>query len=59
MCWSYAQDTTEATAGFFVAFTRAKKQGIFTYSPSRRTRRNIAPLYALLASAGVQALLVA
>lgn len=57
--WSYAQDTAEATAGFFVAFTRAKQRVIFTYSPSRGTRMSIAPLYALLASAGVQTLSVA
>lgn len=57
--WSYAQDTAEATAGFFVAFTRAKQRVIFTYSPSRGTRRSIAPLYALLAAAGVQTLSVA
>ncbi len=57
--WSYAQDTAEATAGFFVAFTRAKQRVIFTYSPSRGGRRSIAPLYALLASAGVHTLSVA
>lgn len=57
--WSYAQDTAEATAGFFVAFTRAKQRVIFTYSPCRGTRRSIAPLYALLASAGVQTLSIA
>lgn len=57
--WSYAQDTAEATAGFFVAFTRAKQRVIFTYSPSRGTRKSIAPLYALLAAAGVQTVSVA
>ena len=57
--WSYPQDIAEATAGFFVAFTRAKQRVIFTYSPSRGSRRSIAPLYALLASAGVQTLAVA
>ncbi len=57
--WSYGRDTAEATAGFFVAFTRAKQRVIFTYSPSRGTRRSVAPLYALLASAGVQSLSIA
>lgn len=54
--WSYEHDTDEATAGFFVAFTRAKQRVIFTYSPARGTRVSIAPLYTLLASAGVQTL---
>ena len=52
--WSYAQDTADATAGFFVAFTRAKQRVIFTYTPERGARTNIAPLYGLLAAAGVQ-----
>lgn len=54
---SYAQNTAEATAGFFVAFTR-QAAGVFTYSPERG-RRGIAPLYPLLASAGVQTFSVA
>ncbi|MDN4053150.1 ATP-dependent helicase [Massilia sp. YIM B02763] len=52
--WSYPQDTAEATAGFFVAFTRAKQRVIFTYTPQRGARSTIAPLYALLKAAGVQ-----
>lgn len=57
--WSYAQDPADATAGFFVAFTRAKQRVIFTYTPQRGARNNIAPLYALLATAGVQTIKVA
>lgn len=52
--WNYPQDTAEATAGFFVAFTRAKQRVIFTYTPQRGARNTIAPLYALLKAAGVQ-----
>lgn len=51
--WSYARDTTESTAGFFVAFTRAKQRVIFTYCPTRGNRDAIQPLYALLQQAGV------
>jgi superfamily I DNA/RNA helicase len=57
--WSYEQDIAEATAGFFVAFTRAKQRVIFTYTPERGARTNIAPLYGLLTAAGVQTTLVA
>ena len=47
--WSFANDTVEATAGFFVAFTRAKQRVIFTYcSKSRGDRKNISALYQLL-----------
>jgi superfamily I DNA/RNA helicase len=52
--WSYKKDTTESTAGFFVAFTRAKQRVLFTYCPTRGDRRSIQPLYALLERAGVQ-----
>jgi len=51
---SYAQNTAEATAGFHAR----QAAGIFTYLPERG-RRSIAPLYPLLASAGVQTLSVA
>ena len=54
--WSYAKDTFDATAGFFVAFTRAKQRVVFTYTAERGSRTSIAPLYELLASAGVQTL---
>jgi ATP-dependent exoDNAse (exonuclease V) beta subunit len=52
--WSYERDRAEATAGFFVAFTRAKQRVLFTYCPSRGQRRQIAPLYELLQRAGVK-----
>jgi superfamily I DNA/RNA helicase len=51
--WSFSQDAIEATAGFFVAFTRAKQRVLFTYCPARGTRQNIATLYDLLQLAGV------
>lgn len=52
--WSFSQDEIEATAGFFVAFTRAKQRVIFTYCASRGTRKKIATLYELLTKAGVK-----
>jgi superfamily I DNA/RNA helicase len=57
--WSYSNDEAEATAGFFVAFTRAKQRAIFTYCPSRGNRDGIQPLYDLLAEAGVSTIQVA
>lgn len=56
--WSYTQDPAEATACFFVAFTRAKQRVIFTYTPQRGSRLKIAPLYQLLAAAGVPTVFV-
>ncbi|MCR3982040.1 MULTISPECIES: UvrD-helicase domain-containing protein [Gammaproteobacteria] len=52
--WSFSNDQIEATAGFFVAFTRAKQRVVFTYCAQRGTRRKIATLYRLLTSAGVK-----
>jgi superfamily I DNA/RNA helicase len=52
--WSFAGDQIEATAGFFVAFTRAKQRVAFTYCARRGARRKIATLYGLLEKAGVQ-----
>lgn len=52
--WSFSQDEIEATAGFFVAFTRAKQRVILTYCASRGTRKKIATLYELLTKAGVK-----
>lgn len=52
--WSFASDQIEGTAGFFVAFTRAKQRVIFTYCGRRGTRTKIATLYELLRKAGVQ-----
>lgn len=51
---SFEEDREEATAGFFVAFTRAKQRVIFTYCAQRGTRRAIATLYQLLLDAGVK-----
>lgn len=52
--WSFAGDQIEATAGFFVAFTRAKQRVAFTYCSQRGRRTKIATLYGLLEKAGVQ-----
>lgn len=52
--WSFAGDQIEATAGFFVAFTRAKQRVAFTYCARRGARKKIATLYGLLEKAGVQ-----
>lgn len=57
--WSFSKDQVEATAGFFVAFTRAKQRVVFTYCAQRGTRTGIAALYALLTKAGVQSTNVA
>lgn len=51
--WSFAQDQIEGTAGFFVAFTRAKQRVVFTYCAHRGARTGIATLYDLLKVAGV------
>ncbi|MRV70614.1 AAA family ATPase [Duganella sp. FT92W] len=51
--WNYSNDEAEATAVFFVAFTRAKQRAIFTYCSSRGQRTEIQPLYDLLTKAGV------
>lgn len=56
--WSFLNDQVEATAGFFVAFTRAKQRVVFTYCANRGARTKIATLYQLLAQAGVQTLKV-
>ena len=54
--WSFANDALEGTAGFFVAFSRAKQRVIFTYCPTRGARTKIATLYELLKSAGVSSM---
>jgi superfamily I DNA/RNA helicase len=51
--WSFSKDQVEATAGFFVAFTRAKQRVLFTYCAKRGARNSIATLYKLLQLAGV------
>lgn len=57
--WSFAGDHVEATAGFFVAFTRAKQRVVFTYCARRGSRTKIATLYGLLKKAGVQTVQIA
>lgn len=52
--FNFQKQSDEETAGFFVAFSRAKQRVIFTYSEARSTRAQIAPLYALLSQANVQ-----
>jgi superfamily I DNA/RNA helicase len=52
--WSFSNDQIEATAGFFVAFTRAKQRVVFSYCAQRGDRKKIAPLYDLLTKAGVK-----
>lgn len=52
--WSFADDKIEGTAGFFVAFTRAKQRVVFTYCARRGARKKIAALYRLLGQAGVR-----
>ncbi|NBE09460.1 UvrD-helicase domain-containing protein [Paragemmobacter ruber] len=52
--WSFANDQIEATAGFFVAFTRSKQRVVFTYCARRGARSKIATLYGLLEKAGVR-----
>lgn len=52
--WSFSTDRIEATAGFFVAFTRAKQRVVFTYCARRGARNKIATLYSLLEKAGVR-----
>lgn len=52
--WSFANDQIEATAGFFVAFTRAKQRVVFTYCARRGARSKIEKLYGLLEKAGVR-----
>lgn len=56
---SFVEDQAEATAGFFVAFTRAKQRVLFTYCVRRGAREAIATLYQLLLGAGVQIVEVA
>jgi hypothetical protein len=52
--WGYKDERKGETCGFFVVFTRAKQRVIFAYCSSRGSRQEIAPLYALLESAGVK-----
>ena len=52
--WSFKKDPHEGSAGFFVAFSRAKQRVVFTYCEKRGDRREIDALYSLLQEAGVQ-----
>ena len=52
--FNFEKQSHEETAGFFVAFTRAKQRVLFTYCAQRGARDDIAPLYGLLNEAGVQ-----
>lgn len=56
--WSFPSDQFEATAGLFVAFTRAKQRVLFTYCAQRGTKTKIAPLYRLLKESGVKSFIV-
>ena len=57
--WSFDNDQQEATAGFFVAFTRAKQRVVFSYCAERGSRTKIAALYDLLTEAGVKTIKIA
>jgi superfamily I DNA/RNA helicase len=57
--WSFKRDQVEATAGFFVAFTRAKQRVVFTYCSARGNRADIKTLYQLLLNAHVPIVKVA
>jgi superfamily I DNA/RNA helicase len=57
--WSFDNDQQEATAGFFVAFTRAKQRVVFSYCAERGGRNKIAALYELLTEAGVKTVKIA
>ncbi|WP_454648585.1 UvrD-helicase domain-containing protein [Bradyrhizobium liaoningense] len=57
--WSFANDKFEATAGFFVAFTRAKQRVVFSYCAKRGGRSKIAALYQLLSKGGVKTIKIA
>jgi superfamily I DNA/RNA helicase len=62
--FGFTSRPTEETCGFFVAFSRAKKRVVFTFSeerpkkpgasPEAQARRNIRRLYKLLEDAGVR-----
>jgi superfamily I DNA/RNA helicase len=52
--FNFEKQTDEETAGFFVAFSRARQRALFTYCAARGDRNTIAPLYQLLDSAGVK-----
>jgi superfamily I DNA/RNA helicase len=51
--WSHSAGNPEGVATFFVALSRAKQRAIFLFCEARGSRRKVADLYQLLASAGV------
>lgn len=51
--WNFKKGPDEGRATFFVAFSRAKQRVLFTFCEENGNRANIASLYDLLASAGV------
>ncbi|MFC5423160.1 UvrD-helicase domain-containing protein [Bosea eneae] len=55
---SFIEDQVEATAGFFVAFTRAKQRVLFTYCAQRGARVTIDSFYQLLLGCGVKILTI-
>jgi DNA helicase-2/ATP-dependent DNA helicase PcrA len=62
--WSFRESPDEEKCGFFVAFSRAIKRVVFTFSevrprttggvPEKQSRQAISSLYTLLADAGVR-----
>lgn len=55
---SFEEDRAEATAGFFVAFTRAKQRVLFTYCAQRGPKVAIVSFYQLLLGCGVKIITV-
>jgi superfamily I DNA/RNA helicase len=51
---SFVEDQAEATAGFFVAFTRAEQRVLITYCAQRGSRVAIESFYQLLLGCGVR-----
>ena len=52
--WSFRQQPEEGRSTFFVAFSRAKRQVLFTYCESRGGKAGISSLYKILNEAGVK-----
>ena len=56
--WSFRQQPEEGRSTFFVAFSRAKQQVLFTYCESRGGKAGISSLYDILTGAGVKSITV-
>ena len=56
--WSFPQQPEEGRSAFFVAFSRAEQQVVFSYCESRGGRAGISSLYDILATAGVRSVSV-